>query len=179
MDTESRRRHRVRAAVLGIVVLVSVCATCIIGDSRQQSTVSSNQSSIKSNSGPSTPGIDFLCYKPTENRSQGASTPVDTNVPEHVVAYGVLADGTEVSIYGTADKPKVSGPSNYVQSDGPTTRSPYWSPSSSSHSPRAENGSYYGQISENTGRPKTVHVRGYYRNDGTYVRSHYRSRPHK
>lgn len=25
--------------------------------------------------------------------------------------------------------------------------------------------------------PKTVHVRGYYRKDGTYVRSHYRSRP--
>jgi len=43
----------------------------------------------------------------------------------------------------------------------------------------AENGSYYGQISENTGRPKTVHVRGYYRKDGTYVRSHYRSPPRK
>jgi len=41
----------------------------------------------------------------------------------------------------------------------------------------AENGSYYGQISEKTGRPKTVHVRGYYRKDGTYVRGHYRSRP--
>ncbi len=41
----------------------------------------------------------------------------------------------------------------------------------------AENGSYYGQISKNTGRPKTVHVKGYYRKDGTYVRGHYRSRP--
>jgi hypothetical protein len=41
----------------------------------------------------------------------------------------------------------------------------------------AENGSYYGEISENTGRPKTVHVRGYYRKDGTYVRSYYRSPP--
>gem|GEM_PF-2640957 len=41
----------------------------------------------------------------------------------------------------------------------------------------AENGSYYGQISEHTGRPKTVYVRGYFRKDGTYVRSHYRSRP--
>jgi len=41
----------------------------------------------------------------------------------------------------------------------------------------SENGSYYGQISENTGRPKTVYVRGYYRKDGTYVRSHYRSSP--
>ena len=33
--------------------------------------------------------------------------------------------------------------------------------------PIAENDSYYGQISEATGRPKTVHVRGYYRKDGT------------
>lgn len=45
--------------------------------------------------------------------------------------------------------------------------------------PIAENDSYYGQISENTGRPKTVHVKGYYRKDGTYVRSHYRSPPRR
>ena len=43
----------------------------------------------------------------------------------------------------------------------------------------AENGSYYGQVSTNTGRPKTVYVRGYYRRDGTYVRAHYRSRPRR
>lgn len=41
----------------------------------------------------------------------------------------------------------------------------------------AENGSCYGDISENTGRPKTIHVEGYYRKDGTYVRGHYRSKP--
>lgn len=41
----------------------------------------------------------------------------------------------------------------------------------------AENGSYYGEISTATGRPKTVHVSGYTRRDGTYVRGHYRSRP--
>lgn len=40
----------------------------------------------------------------------------------------------------------------------------------------AENGSYYGEISKDTGRPKTVYVKGYYRKDGTYVRSHYRSK---
>ena len=45
--------------------------------------------------------------------------------------------------------------------------------------PIAENDSYYGQISKNTGRPKTVYVRGYYRKDGTYVRSHYRSPPRR
>jgi len=43
----------------------------------------------------------------------------------------------------------------------------------------AKNGSYYGQISDATGRPKTVHVDGYYRKDGTYVRGHYRSAPRR
>jgi hypothetical protein len=43
----------------------------------------------------------------------------------------------------------------------------------------AENGSCYGDLSALTGRPKTVHVRGYYRKDGTYVRGHYRSRPRR
>jgi hypothetical protein len=41
----------------------------------------------------------------------------------------------------------------------------------------AENASYYGQISEQTGRPKTVYIGGYYREDGTYVREHFRSPP--
>ena len=40
----------------------------------------------------------------------------------------------------------------------------------------AENGSYYGQPNAN-GVPKTVHVNGYYRKDGTHVRGHYRSAP--
>ena len=40
----------------------------------------------------------------------------------------------------------------------------------------AENGSCYGDISNLTGNSKTVHVSGYYRSDGTYVRGHYRSK---
>jgi len=40
----------------------------------------------------------------------------------------------------------------------------------------AENGSYYGEISDYTGKPKNVYVKGYFRKDGTYVRSHYRSK---
>ena len=43
----------------------------------------------------------------------------------------------------------------------------------------AGNGSCYGDISSYTGRPKKVHVSGYYRKDGTYVRGHYRSRPRR
>lgn len=41
----------------------------------------------------------------------------------------------------------------------------------------AENGSYKGEISKETGRPKDVAVKGYYRKDGTYVKGHYRSSP--
>lgn len=39
---------------------------------------------------------------------------------------------------------------------------------------RGEDGSFYGQISTQTGRPKTVYIAGFYRPDGTYIRSHYR-----
>ena len=39
----------------------------------------------------------------------------------------------------------------------------------------AENGSCYGDISTVNGLPKTTHVNGYFRKDGTYVRGHYRS----
>jgi hypothetical protein len=39
----------------------------------------------------------------------------------------------------------------------------------------AENGSCYGEISNINGTPKTTHVNGYFRSDGTYVRGHYRS----
>ena len=41
-----------------------------------------------------------------------------------------------------------------------------------------ENGSCYGDLNA-YGAPKEVFVEGYYRGDGTYVRSHYRSRPNK
>lgn len=47
------------------------------------------------------------------------------------------------------------------------------------YSPVAENGSYYGEISDATGRAKTVSVSGYTRKDGTYVRGHYRSPPRR
>jgi hypothetical protein len=43
----------------------------------------------------------------------------------------------------------------------------------------AENGSCYGDVSENNGQAKTIHVNGYFRKDGTYVRGHYRSKGSK
>lgn len=60
---------------------------------------------------------------------------------------------------------------NYYQSNSAYT-TPVYKPSV------AENGSYYGQPNA-WGAPKTVHVRGYYRKDGTYVRGHYRSKPRR
>src|SRR5688572_9631896 len=41
-------------------------------------------------------------------------------------------------------------------------------PSALPQYPCAENGSCYGDISSATGRPKTVHVQGYWRRNGTY-----------
>jgi hypothetical protein len=94
-------------------------------------------------------------------------------------------------------RPKVVFVNGYVRQDGIYVASHYRSlPSGSGSSVNglyrdtsappltftpfvAENGSYYGEISDLTGRPKTVHVRGYYRKDGTYVQGHYRSRPRR
>lgn len=45
--------------------------------------------------------------------------------------------------------------------------------------PSSSLASGYGEISKLTGRPKTVHVNGYYRKDGTYVKPHYRSPPRR
>jgi hypothetical protein len=59
----------------------------------------------------------------------------------------------------------------------PSVREPSYT--SGSTPPVAENGSYYGEISPATGRPKTLHVEGYYRKDGTYVRGHYRGAPRR
>jgi len=69
---------------------------------------------------------------------------------------------------------------SYTTSSRPTESPSYYIPPRSSYNPPvAENGSYYGEISERTGRPKTVHISGYYRRDGTYVREHYRSSPRR
>ena len=56
---------------------------------------------------------------------------------------------------------------------------PYSTPFAYTHPRVAENGSYYGQPSQETGRPKTVYVNPYTRRDGTYVRGHYRSPPRR
>ena len=43
----------------------------------------------------------------------------------------------------------------------------------------AENGDVRGRDNDGDGRSEPVHVRGYYRKDGTYVRGHYRAKPRR
>lgn len=43
----------------------------------------------------------------------------------------------------------------------------------------AENGDVRGADNDGDGRAEPVHVRGYYRKDGTYVRGHYRAAPRR
>lgn len=44
---------------------------------------------------------------------------------------------------------------------------------------RAENGDYRGRDNDFNGRSEPVYVRGYYKKNGTYVRSHYRAKPRR
>ena len=55
-----------------------------------------------------------------------------------------------------------------------------YSPNSSLYPPPvAENGDVRGYDNDADGRIEPTYVRGYYRRDGTYVRSHYRAKPRK
>jgi len=63
------------------------------------------------------------------------------------------------------------------KTDNVTTTSTVSIYNSSSHI--AENGDVYGHDNDGDGRAETVYVSGYYRKDGTYVRSHYRASPKK
>ncbi len=77
----------------------------------------------------------------------------------------IVGTATAVGAAGSAvvvRQPEVSTPAT-------TTTPPTYS------APCAENGSCYGDVSTINGMPKTIHVDGYYRKDGTYVRGHYRS----
>jgi hypothetical protein len=73
--------------------------------------------------------------------------------------------------------PDLSGSNSDNRTSGPdATRTASPPPSTSGTGLCAENGSCYGDPNAN-GVPKTVHVNGYYRKDGTYVRGYYRSAP--
>lgn len=104
---------------------------------------------------------------------QGAVTTTLTQSPSvsdaPQVAVTPPQDGIQPS---TQTQAETYQPGTYQPSP---TYQPTYQPSTPAVGPCAENGSCYGDISNLTGRPKTVAVRGYYRRDGTYVRGHYRS----
>ena len=123
--------------------------------------------------------------------SQLGSSPTAPRAPPTSTISDVLtaADG---SYFGELSKetgrPKTVFVNGYTRKDGTFVKSHFRSlPSSQvvSREPAlqvspgvAENGSYYGELNQ-YGVPKTVHVGGYYRKDGTYVRGHYRSAPRR
>lgn len=96
-------------------------------------------------------------------------------------------DGSRSWDLDSQGRPKTIYVRSYTRSNGTVVASHFRAPPESYYllvrepvySNGAENGSYYGQVSDSTGRPKTVYVNGYYRKDGTYVRSHYRSTPRR
>jgi hypothetical protein len=101
------------------------------------------------------------------------------NWPPNATGYVYAEDTGYVWAYTDPNKPRCSEltPQEFPNARWNAQEQFYSEPILNYHRPTAENGSYYGEISAKTGRPKTVSVRGYYRKDGTYVRGHYRSKP--
>jgi hypothetical protein len=103
--------------------------------------------------------------RPNTRVAQHATIPANPfGAPD--TAYATHAPSSAYAAF--SDAPAVHRPGRARRRAQPTTPWPLYG--------CAENGSCYGDISAATGRPRTVHVRGYYR-DGRYVRGHYRSRP--
>ncbi len=111
------------------------------------------------------PSLSAEGYPVAENGSYYGEVSADTGRPKSVYVAGYFRkDGTYVQSHYRA-LPSASG--NFLRGP-PASFKPFV----------AENGSYYGEPNQ-YGVPKTVHVKGYYRKDGTYVRGHYRSRPRR
>jgi len=111
---------------------------------------------------------------------------VASPLPDIPGAATTQGGGTYPNVYSSAAPAPTTPPYVYkpiqptTQVTQPAYRPSYQPPSLPKYKPTcAENGSCYGDISTLTGRAKTVHVGGYYRKNGTYVRGHYRSRPRR
>ena len=193
-ENEQPNNASVRRAVFGILVAIAFAAICITPEILRTRDCPTAQSIGRNAETPSgTPVRPTQCPTNTlvTNTKPSAGQDLDPTAPSQprrLIAYGVLSDGTTVSIYEPVEprgpaRPTESGELGSSHNQGTsrdTTYSREHRLQSTVASPRvAENGSYYGQTSENTARPKTVYVGGYHRKDGTYVRSHYRSAPHR
>lgn len=122
-----------------------------------------------------------------------AAPDYDLEEPEPTTVAAPPAYASAAPAVAPASRPSLSSPTALDELDAsePVTTAQYRpdiEPAPATRSPAndyrpaipgpacAENGSCYGDISTTTGRPRTTHVRGYFRRDGTYVRGHYRSR---
>lgn len=110
-----------------------------------------------------------------------ASIPPGVSLWANGCSYKIVRGGTVVAEFerpaAAVQSRQLTGPSevagpplpfSYAESEGVQPPSIY-------PPAVAENGSYYGEISERTGLPRTNYVNGYYRRNGTYVQSYYRS----
>jgi hypothetical protein len=106
----------------------------------------------------------FICTQ------QGCAKVTETScsIPEPLISNQLIGkESVELNSQGATF---VSPAPNNKQSSGSNPK--YVPPSIGC----AENGSCYGDTSVINGLPKTTHVDGYFRKDGTYVRGHYRSK---
>jgi hypothetical protein len=115
-----------------------------------------NYAPVTANTVPTTPliGIPNAPYNKPTSAQDAMFSPANV--------YEAQAYGKTIHLVG---RPQIE----------PTTPPPtYSSPGGGSWG--CTSGNYYGAISCVTGLPKTTHVRSYFRKDGTFVQSHYRSR---
>lgn len=144
-------------------------------ETREVETAEIDNGSSESTAGPASAAASE--ETDSANRENPASTnSLSTSTKSRVVQPITLSSRTSADNEDTQQ----SYSSTSVESPSRSYNSPsYISPSiAPAYKPSvAENGSVYGEISERTGRPKTVYVRSYTRRDGTYVRSYWRSAP--
>lgn len=173
--------------VLGLlVVCVGILQGCSLGESTSTYGAIYARKGVKSSPSLSQEQIRLRGLSPaklraeiTELDAEIASLEGRTNDRPYALSHASSDTGRvayhQMGPPGTSTYVTGSGSSGYATGSGSG-----WSGGSLFSGPGvAENGSYYGQISNATGRPKTVSVRGYTRTDGTYVRGHYRSSPRR
>lgn len=107
----------------------------------------------------------------------------DSHKIEIITSYGRVYRGKKISPISNSKNIETISSIKLNKSILPSKKNIQQKPSSEKTFPSCNSGfsdlsvSGYGEISEKTGRPKTVHVKGYTRKDGTYVQPHYRSLP--
>ena len=95
-----------------------------------------------------------------------------TNIITKLTIAGIMMVGTLSAQYYTYDYNSSYNNSPYNNSYSHSNNS-YYTP------PVAQNGDIKGYDNDGDGRLEPTYVNGYYKSDGTYVRSHYRAKPRR